>query len=243
MKNCDTYIFDLYGTLIDIRTNEKSRRFWQAISRYLASQGLYCHAGRLETDYLTSCRQESSLMAASHPDTLIEIDIANVFRTLYASHGINADDQMIVSTARAFRLLSLEKLQLYPKALEVLGEMRLSGKRVYLLSNAQKLFTEMEIDSLNLRSCFDGILYSSEAGVRKPDARFFRLLLDRFDIDPARAIMIGNDYHDDILGAYQAGIASIYIPTAQSSRRNGALPENCRSIRKLSDLLSSDKDY
>ena len=40
MKTYKNYLFDLYGTLADIHTNEDSPAFWRNVSRLLGMQGV-----------------------------------------------------------------------------------------------------------------------------------------------------------------------------------------------------------
>ena len=87
------------------------------------------------------------------------------------------------------------------------------GKSVYLLSNAQEMFTAYELKYLGLYDKFDGILLSSLEGCRKPDTQFFNILLERYGLDKETSIMIGNDPTSDIEGAYQTGMRSVYICT------------------------------
>ena len=92
--------------------------------------------------------------------------------------------------------------------------MRAKGCRLWLLSNAQEVFTRYELTHLGITRLFDGIYLSSAYGCRKPDTRFFRALLAEQKLDPAKCLMIGNDRQTDIEGAKAAGIAAFYLHTA-----------------------------
>ena len=70
------------------------------------------------------------------------------------------------------RKLSLEKMSLFPGVPEMLQRLKDAGKKVFLLSNAQALFTAPEISLLGLTKYLTGILLSSDAGV-KTDPVFF----------------------------------------------------------------------
>lgn len=65
-----------------------------------------------------------------------------------------------------FRAISIEELKLFPGVPEMLQRLKDAGKKVFLLSNAQALFTAPEISLLGLTKYFDGILLSSDAGVK-----------------------------------------------------------------------------
>ena len=152
------YIFDLYGTLVDIHTNEKKAYLWKELS-------------------------------------------------------------------------------LFPGVPELLQRLKDAGKKVFLLSNAQALFTAPEISLLGLTKYFDGILLSSDAGVKKPDPAFYEMLLKQYHLDPAECLMTGNDDIADCHGAASAGIASRYVATRQSPKINDPLPENCEKIAAIAELF------
>ncbi|MBD5458836.1 MAG: HAD hydrolase-like protein, partial [Lachnospiraceae bacterium] len=57
--------------------------------------------------------------------------------------------------------------------------------------------------------------------------RFFRILLEKYRIEPENALMIGNDLDSDIAGAKRVGMDTFYI-------HSGISPKNGRP---------SDADY
>ena len=65
--------------------------------------------------------------------------------------------------------------------------------------------------SLNPEKYFDGILISSDYKTKKPDKRFFDILLDKYEIDPEKALFVGNDSRSDIAGAQGVGMDTFYI--------------------------------
>ena len=175
------YIFDLYGTLVDIHTNEKKAYLWKKMSLFFGMKG-----------------------AAYEPKEL---------------------------------RISIEELKLFPGVPEMLQRLKDAGKKVFLLSNAQALFTAPEISLLGLTKYFDGILLSSDAGVKKPDPAFYEMLLKQYHLDPAECLMTGNDDIADCHGAASAGIASRYVATRQSPKINDPLPENCEKIAAIAELF------
>ena len=84
---------------------------------------------------------------------------------------------------------------------------------MWLLSNAQEVFTLYELKALSLTDAFDGIYISSVFGYRKPDVRFFHALIKEQRLDPKQCLMIGNDRDTDIAGAKAAGIDTFYMHT------------------------------
>ena len=224
-----TCVFDLYGTLVDIHTDEEREALWQAMAEYYEARGAAYTAQELKAAYEAHVAQAEAGMAASdvheaHP----EIQIETVFAALYADKGVPVTCETAVETGLHFRKLSTDYIHLYDGAKELLLALREAGKKVYLLSNAQAIFTRWELETLGLADCFDGMLLSSDYGVKKPDERFYGALLDAYGLDPADAVMIGNDARCDILGAQAAGMETVYIRSNISPRE--PLPQASRVL-------------
>ncbi len=231
------YIFDLYGTLADIRTNENSPRLWAKTALWYREHGACWSGPEMKRRYLELCRTEQ----AKFDDPLAEIELKNVFGALFTEKEVSPDQRLIEETARFFRIASLRKLRLYPWVLPTFEKLRQEGSHLYLLSNAQACFTEGELRTLGLSEQFDGVILSSDAGIKKPSPAILRLLLDRFRLRTEDCLFIGNDPVSDITMAETAGMDSLYIQTETSP--SGELPAgSCRVLpdedyRKLDALL------
>ncbi len=232
------YIFDLYGTLADVCTDESPAVFWEGAAWDAEAFGAHDTGEALRTDYLRLCADEVRLRALTLPgvpEMYVEPELLNVFRRLLCAHG--ADKSHAEAFASAFRRRSTLWLRPMPHALETLDALHKRGARTFLLSNAQSCFTCAELDALGLADKFDGILLSSDAGMKKPYRGLFELLLSRYWIDRSAAVMVGNDAAADIGGADAAGLFSFYYHTWQSGAHPNALPPSCREIPDLSALL------
>ena len=139
--------------------------------------------------------------------------------------------------AQLFRICSMDYIRLYPGVLDALKKLREQGYRLWLLSNAQQIFTAYELVHLGLGKQLDGIYLSSDYGCRKPDVRFYRALLKEQNLDPENCLMIGNDRETEIAGAKAVGLATLYMHTsltppdqkeAAPSLAPGKAPRTCR---------------
>lgn len=241
------YIFDLYGTLVDIHTNESKASLWKNMAEIFSMMGAEYTAAELRKSYKKLANEElhKKFLEAReefHDNSLSETDIEilldHVFYSLFADRGIHADQKTIAQTGITFRSLSLSYSRLYEGVPELLHKIHEDGNKVYLLSNAQRLFTEPEMRRLGIYDSFDGILYSSDVGVKKPSFLFFDSLFRKYGLKKEESVMIGNEYRADILGAEEYGIKSMYIYTAQSGERPKQLPKNCTKIEKITEVLS-----
>ena len=215
----ENYIFDLYGTLVDIRTDERGRALWEKTALYYGEHGAHYEAKELRAAYLRLCAREQ----ARRKDPLYELELRRVFRALYEEKGVCPDRRRVEDTAVCFRLQSLKKLRVYPWVRSAFAELRARGAKLYLLSNAQACFTLPELRLLELHDAFDGVVISSDAHWKKPDPRIMRALLDGYKLAPERCLMTGNDQHTDVLVARAVGMDALYLQTGTSGVYDPAL--------------------
>lgn len=205
------YIFDLYGTLIDIHTDEESLELWEYMTEYLKQHfDTITTATKLKNDYVKICAEETAKLAEKNGSQYPEIKIEWVWNRLIAGESDASKIQKLCTT---FREKSRDKLVCYNNVHNVLEQIKNEGGHVYLLSNAQRLFTQKELDDTNLTKYFDDIFISSDKGVKKPDSTFINELLEKHSLIKSETVMIGNEIKSDIGSAVAAGIDGIYLNT------------------------------
>lgn len=207
-QNC---IFDLYGTLADIRTDEMLPDLWEEMTALYREQGADYSQDEMCSGYFRIARQMEQEMKCrfAYP----EIKIEEVFRQLFCDKGVDPAPELCIHVGQRFRKSSLEYIRLYDGAYELLKTLRRGGQGVWLLSNAQRIFTEPELHGLGIYDLFDSICLSSDYGCKKPDRCFYNALLQEHSIPTETAIMIGNDAACDIYGAQSVGLSTLYIHT------------------------------
>ena len=206
-------IFDLYGTLVDIHTDEERPQLWEDLAAWYREHSAPYAPEELQEAYIRTVRQMecgTSLRNDAH-EAHPEIQLEFVFQALYRQKGTDASLDLAVRTGERFRKESLDYIRLYDGAAELLKALRANGQRIWLLSNAQRIFTAYELKTLGIEPLFDGIYLSSDYGCKKPDRRFFDILLKERGIAVEHAVMTGNDGVCDIQGAREAGLSTVYI--------------------------------
>lgn len=186
-------IFDLYGTLVDIKTDEDSEDLWCAFSKFTRYQ-----ADELKRLYFSKVEALERQAGSG-----VEIDFKKVFEDLEISEAF----------MYKFRELSREKLGLYDGVVDLLEYLEKKGIKRVLLSNAQSIFTMPEIEFLGLNRYLDSIYLSSEVGYYKPNPKFFNYMLDQEALIAEECLFIGNDSKCDIEGAMDLGMEAVYIHT------------------------------
>lgn len=79
------YVFDIYGTLLDISTNEHETATWQKLADTLAYYGVNYTARGLEEAYFAGC--ELQINQGKKNFTHPEVDVAEIFRMICANKG------------------------------------------------------------------------------------------------------------------------------------------------------------
>lgn len=219
-------IFDLYGTLVDIHT-EETEEVWEKTALFFGYYGARYTADKLHKTFEQEIRIRKAKAGQSY-ECFPDIPFHEVMAGLFRKAGVSENaDCLGVHAAQLFRICSTEYIRLYPRVLEALAVLRKNGFRLWLLSNAQEMFTKYELTHLGLSDSFDGIYISSQFGFRKPDVRFFQALLKEQKLDSKKCLMIGNDRQTDIAGAKAAGIDTFYMHTALTpSDQSPAAPDN-----------------
>jgi putative hydrolase of the HAD superfamily len=110
-----------------------------------------------------------------------------------------------------------EHFELYEDALPVLEELRGRGLKLGLVSN-----TGRDLDEFVAHHHLDvdAVLGSRAFGRTKPHPTIFQAVLERLQVRPAEAAMIGDSPEDDVEGARAAGIVRAFLLD-----RDGRYPE------------------
>lgn len=244
MKEYETYIFDLYGTLIDIHTDEEDPTLWEKMADYLKRNFAVEYTPKaLRQRYLEICAEEEQNLAKESGAEFPEIMIEKVWVRLVLEgrrngqcrehsdndrtieqHGDEKTDNLETSDEiRAlcifFREASRDKLVVYEGVTETLDKLKKMGKGIYLLSNAQRVFTEKELSDSGLTDYFDDIFISSDQGIKKPQKEFLQRLLTKNSLSNEKCVMIGNDIFSDVGVAFKNGMESVFLNTYDFSEK------------------------
>ena len=205
-------VFDLYGTLVDIHTEENDL-VWEKTAFYYGFYGAHYTPAELKAAFEQELFAREARAGQSY-ECFPDIPFEEILASLFRAKGITDDaGELGIHAAQLFRITSLEYIRLYPGVREALARFRAMGCRLWLLSNAQRIFTAYELRHLELGAEFDGIYISSDYGCRKPDIRFFNALIQERKLDIGNCLMIGNDLDTDIAGAKNTGLDTLYMHT------------------------------
>ncbi|MDM8519931.1 HAD family hydrolase [Anaerolineales bacterium HSG6] len=207
-------IFDIYKTLIELKTDEDELKTYQFLSIWLSYHGLQVTPAELLALYQSITKR----MVLANPEPYPDIEIGDVFAEIIST--VAKDGQSDVKPedmALLFRIFTTKSVKIYPEVIPMLESLH-KKVRLAILSNTQRLFTIPELKHFGLAKYFEYILFSSDVKAAKPTPKIFKRLLTDMQIQPESAIFVGDNLFDDIWGAQSIGLQTIWID------RNDARP-------------------
>jgi putative hydrolase of the HAD superfamily len=209
-------LFDLYGTLIDIETDETRDDIYRGIAHYLTYHGVYRHRWEVRDRYYQIMKQQKETRGEEYP----EINVEAIWNSFLEQEGVKSGHErrkLALILAQLYRGISRNRLQLYPGVKNVLDTLR-PAYRMALVSDAQPCYALPEIKALGLDGYFDPAIISAHYGFRKPDERLIEQALKHMKLMPAEVICVGNDMYRDIYGASRLGIKTIFFDSNQGDK-------------------------
>ena len=188
-------IFDLGGVLIDWDPRYLYRRLFNgdevAMEHFLAN--VCTPDWNRQQDAGRPFAEAEAEAAARHPEKL----------------------DLIQAWARNFH-------EMIPRAIDgtvaILDELRQRGVPLYALTNWSAETFAPQQARFEFLAWFDGIVVSGREKLIKPDPRIFLLLLDRYAIDPKRAVFI-DDVPANAAAAAALGMRGIHFTGPDALRR------------------------
>ena len=105
------------------------------------------------------------------------------------------------------------------ETVEIFRELRESGKcKLYALTNWSAELFPYALEMYEFLHWFDGLVVSGEEKMRKPHPEFYQVLLDRFNVKPAEALFIDDNFRN-IEAAERMGIKSIHFTSPQQLKK------------------------
>ncbi len=132
-------------------------------------------------------------------------------RPLSFGKGLNPSKEFCLEVSDKFLQFCSNKSGLVDGALELIKYLKQKNYKLHICSNG---FHEVQYKKLNacgLINYFDTIILSEDAGVNKPDVRFFEFALQKSSAKKETTLMIGDNFSTDILGAINSGISTMFF--------------------------------
>lgn len=99
---------------------------------------------------------------------------------------------------------------LFAEVISTIDSMRARGLRIGVLSNFDSRLAPI-LSHLGVTQRVDSVVYSTEAGVAKPDPAIFELACQRLEVTAQEVLHIGDNRTADYAGARAAGLQALWL--------------------------------
>ena len=138
------------------------------------------------------------------------IEDQQIFDKVLAKEFGKIDYKILASGIIGYRRAKDAALTLYPHVHLTLTGLARMGLKMAVVSDAPRLPVWLRICGLGLQHYFDAVIAFDDSGIKKPDAKPFQMALERLNLKPEEAIMIGDWAERDVVGAKAAGMKVIF---------------------------------
>ncbi len=107
---------------------------------------------------------------------------------------------------------------------ELIEELKAAGYHLFVLSNMSREFIAF-LREIPVYRHFEGEVVSCEEGVCKPEPEIYRLLLERYSLDPSETMFI-DDRSENVEGAEKEGITGFLFDRSD-------LSVTCQRLREM----------
>lgn len=127
--------------------------------------------------------------------------------------------------------------QVVAGTVELLTTLRARELKIGIITNNM---TDEQVEKLahcGITDLIDDLLTAEEARTTKPDPHMFQMALDRLETHPRDAVMIGDSWASDVLGAHSVGIRPIWLNRYDEPCPNPAIATEIRQLSEIPALV------
>jgi putative hydrolase of the HAD superfamily len=147
--------------------------------------------------------------------------------------GIDDPEQRLAAAVIA-AYAAPENWRPYPDAPAAIDALRRPDRMIGVVSDWSSHLSSL-LDTLGFGRRLDFVLTSATAGAAKPAAAFYRMALERAGVSPHEALMVGDSYEADVLGARSAGMDAVLLD--RYGRYDAADVPIIRSLEELVGMV------
>lgn len=217
-------IFDLDNTLFDFMAMKR-----QAIN---AAMRAMIDAG-FNLDY----EQMESRIKYIYDEKGIEYQ--KVFDELILEQLGYLDHKILSAGIIAYRRAREAALIPYPHATATLTALVKSQIKLGVLSDAPSREAWLRLCYMNYHHFFDCVVTHDDSGERKPSPKPFKIILEKLGVNADEAIMVGDWFERDMIGAKNVGIFTAYAKYgAVKPLDNTEADYTLKSISNLIEIIN-----
>ena len=215
--SCRAVIFDYIGTLVNCRnyTLEASK---QSLYHALLAEGFIVSERNFLDAYNLSHEKFRKVRYEELREVTNAVWVAEAL--LHLGFEVKADDTRVKVALNVFFQDFIDNLEPRRDARKLVKQAKEHCK-VALISNftyAPVIYKSLR--KVGLSGFFDLVVVSEEVGWRKPSPNIFKYALNKLQIQAHEAVYIGDSPNEDIKGAKQAGLRTVFVPSQFSKLKD-----------------------
>lgn len=229
MKDIQHIFFDLDHTLWDFETNSK-----ETLSELYEEFGLHDIISNKER-FLATYQTVNGIYWKKYRDGQIDKQTVRFGRFEDTLRRLKVEDPAVLGKkiGDVYVQRGPQKTNLFPHVHETLSYLK-EKYPLHIITNGFKEVQFVKLGGSNLNQYFDIILCSEEVGVNKPHRKVFETALSRAQVDPANAVMIGDNLEADIQGAKKVGMKTIFFdPKKEQPNADSVVIHNLLDLKKI----------
>lgn len=149
-------------------------------------------------------------------------------------YNASADDSRIKTALNVFFQDYVDSLELRPYAKKLTERIKENCKLGLVSNFTYAPVVYASLRKLGVNHFFDTVLVSDENGWRKPHKRIFLEALRKLQVTAEEAVFIGDSPLEDIKGAKEIGIKTVFVPSQFYSLKD------LQDSRKKPDFVAGD---
>lgn len=160
-------------------------------------------------------------------------------RTLLSGDGRTPANGEVDGLASRFRSGYLENRRVSEGAYELLEELREREVVVGVVTNNLTAEQKGKLAFCKLDAFIDFMVTSEEVGIPKPEKDIFEAALERADCRASEAVVVGDSWESDVVGARNAGIRAVWYNPRGLPKPDDFPVAELRSFRPLEVALDA----
>ena len=217
MTNVKAIFFDADGTLVNHKECEK-----QALKYVFDRIGI-----GYQNKYQAVFRHAEQMIWDNESYNGISVARENVFtyrfKILFEELNISYNDYVMANDF--FKIGLANAVALIDNAIEIIEYLHNKNYLLCVVTNGLIKLQNPRVLNSKIGNFISHIIVSEEVGAHKPNPLIFHALLKKIRLNPCDVVMVGDSIKNDIKGAKNAGIKSIWYNPEHMENKTDVLPD------------------
>lgn len=172
----------------------------------------------------------------------ITTDDARIVRLerLFQTAGVEPPLEDLPRLSNLYKTKYLESARSIPGIKEIIMKLKSKGYFLGIITNGHTNSQKERLEGLGLNQYFDYVIASEEAESEKPDLWIFKYALRKANCRADEAIMIGDAWDKDIVGAVDAGLKAIWFKRREDPKGDFKIAPVATSSEELERILMEE---